>query len=88
MKVSENKEYAVNIYLPNAEYWDGEHIKGCIIKKAHNLCGVILAAHKQLKKRVNARLHTPETFYYQVCDIATSEIDRYIYRNGKAKRIA
>ncbi len=88
MKVKENKEYAVNIYLPDGEYWDYQHIKSCVISKAPNLAEIITAAHKQLKRRVNGRLHTPETFYFQVCDIEESLIGRYIFRNGKARKIA
>lgn len=37
---------------------------------------------------VNEHLHTPETFYFQVCDIEESLIGRYIFRNGKARKIA
>lgn len=88
MKISKNKEYAVNIYLPGLEYYDAQHIKRCIVKNAQTLNGLILAARNQLPRRVNAHLHTPETFYYQICDIETSTISRYIYRNGKAKKIA
>lgn len=88
MKVSKSKEYAVNIYLPDSEYWDAKHIKGCIVKNVQNLSGLILAAHKQLPRRVNTHLHTPESFYFQVCDIEASTIGRYIYRNGKARKIA
>lgn len=88
MKVNKNKEYAVNIYLPNAEYWDAQYIKGCIVSKVQTLGSLILAAHAQLPRRVNTRLHTAEMFYFQVCDIETSAIGRYVFRNGKAKKIA
>ena len=88
MNVKANKEYAVNIYLPNGEYWDYKHIKSCVISKARNLAEVITAAHKQLRRRVNGRLHTPESFYFQVCDIEESLIGRYIFRNGKARKVA
>lgn len=88
MKVKANKEYAVNIYLPNDESWDHMHIKSCVISKARSLAEIITSAHKQLKKRVNGRLHTPESFYFQVCDIEESLIGRYIFRNGKARKVA
>ncbi len=67
MNVKANKEYAVNIYLPNGDYWDYQHIKSCIISKARNIAEVITAAHKQLQRHVNGR---------------------YVFRNGKARKIA
>lgn len=88
MRINKEKEYAVSIYFPDAEYWDAHHIKSCIVTKAHDLVSVIMGAHKQLQKRVHTHKHTPETFYYQICDIEASTIGRYAYRNGKAKKIA
>lgn len=88
MKTSKNKEYEVNIYRPDAEYWDAQYIKSCTVSKTENIATIILAAHKQLPRRVNTHIHTPETFYYQICDIEASTIGRYIYRNGKARKIA
>ncbi len=88
MKVNKNRKYAVNIDLPNTEYWDAQHIKSCIVSKVQTLGSLILTAHAQLPRRVNTHLHTAEMFYFQVCDIEASTIGRYVFRNGKAKKIA